>query len=98
MHHTLKPDSNPISAPPFPPSARAAVPHVRPAELRQDHGQPGPVPAALQPGAAVGGDRGVSVRAAQQEGPAPQEVHQDRSAVSGTMSAHGGGGVSFSRL
>lgn len=64
-------------------SARAAVPHVRAAELPQDDGQPGPVPAQVQPGAAVGGDRGVSVRAAQQESAAPQEVHQDRGAVSG---------------
>lgn len=73
--------------PSVPCSARAAVPHVRAAELPQDDGQPGPVPAQVQPGAAVGSDRGVSVLAAQQESAAPQEVHQDCSAVSGRRRA-----------
>lgn len=64
--------------------ARAAVPHIWPAELPENHGQLGPVPAQVQPGAAVGGHRGVPLRAAQQESPAAQEVHQDCSAVSGS--------------
>ena len=35
--------------------ARAALPHVWPAELQENHGQPGPVSAQVQPGSAVGG-------------------------------------------
>lgn len=80
--------SNPgNNLPAFPSPARAAVSHVRPAELQENHGQPGPVPAPVQPGPAVGGHRGLPVQPAQQESAAPQEVHQDSRTVSGQHAA-----------
>lgn len=68
------------------PTARTALSHVWPPKLPKNHGQPGPFPAKVQPGSALGGHRGVPLWTAQQEGPAPQEVYQDCRAVSGTNS------------
>lgn len=62
--------------------ARAGLLHLQSPRQQQPHRGTGAAAAALQRGPTVGDDRGAAVPDALQEGPAHQEVHQDRCTVS----------------
>lgn len=66
----------------FFPLVRAHLSHLWEAELQENHGEPGPVPAQVQRDPVLGDHRDVSVLSAQQARAAAQEIHQDRCPVS----------------